>query len=485
MKFDEERSFSSLEEVTRLLVDIEGKTFREIDRTGRGAQAGNKGSLGNIIEESVLGYAINSDNAPDIIAGGEHYELKVTPLRHTGTGTNLRTVAKERLVVDVINYMNLPKEDFEHSKFWDKARQMIIVYYYDDRKDKKAESRLDCKILESFVLRYRPDELQTIRKDWELIHQKVSAGHANELSESDTNYLAACTKGSTAAKSWRDAPAPLGSSTLTIKAKQRAFSYKSSYMTTIANRVLNGDNNMQRLYLSSQDTLNSYVQNKIGLYKGQTIKALADKFNLVVSSHYSFNSHLALRMLGTTSHNPQDIEQFASANITQVKTSVIYDNNLPEQNMSFPALKQNDWKELANPYIDWRDSSLYQFFEENKFCIIVFRAQGKNRKTTDKQNDILLGGFLWNMPEKDIEQYVKPVWQRVHDLMIHHESVHYYEEKANRLPGMSFNHVFHMRPHGRDGKDTITLPNGETITKQCWWLDRQYIAKIIAENICI
>ena len=50
---NEERSFSSLEEVTKLLIAAEGKTFRELDETGRGDSVGNKGSLGNIIEESV------------------------------------------------------------------------------------------------------------------------------------------------------------------------------------------------------------------------------------------------------------------------------------------------------------------------------------------------------------------------------------------------------------------------------------------------
>lgn len=112
-----ERSFSSLEEVTRLLSAAEGKTFRELDETGRGEAAGNKGSLGNIIEESVLHYPINSDKEADIQVGDIRYELKVTPLKHSGRGKIKKTVAKERLVLDIINYLELPDEDFETSQF--------------------------------------------------------------------------------------------------------------------------------------------------------------------------------------------------------------------------------------------------------------------------------------------------------------------------------------------------------------------------------
>ena len=45
-----------------------------------------------------------------------------------------------------------------------------------------------------------------IKKDWELINQKIKDGKAHELSEGDTFYLGACTKGSTAAKSLRKQP---------------------------------------------------------------------------------------------------------------------------------------------------------------------------------------------------------------------------------------------------------------------------------------
>lgn len=51
-----------------------------------------------------------------------------------------------------------------------------MVYYYDDREDKKTQSRLDCKVLKSVVLHYDENDLATIRDDWETIHEKVARG---------------------------------------------------------------------------------------------------------------------------------------------------------------------------------------------------------------------------------------------------------------------------------------------------------------------
>ena len=116
---NEERSFSSLEEVTKLLIAAEGKTFRELDETGRGDSVGNKGSLGNIIEESCSRIILLIDMLKDdILVGNTRYELKVTPLKHSGKGKRMKTVAKERLVLDIINY-----EEFA----WRKIRRFSFL----------------------------------------------------------------------------------------------------------------------------------------------------------------------------------------------------------------------------------------------------------------------------------------------------------------------------------------------------------------------
>ena len=45
------------------------------------------------------------------------------------------------------------------------------------------------------------DDLKIIEEDYKTIIDKIAEGKAHELSESDTMYLGACTKGATAEKS--------------------------------------------------------------------------------------------------------------------------------------------------------------------------------------------------------------------------------------------------------------------------------------------
>ena len=52
---------------------------------------------------------------------------------------------------------------------------------------------------------------------------------------------------------------------------------------------------------------------------------------------------------------------------------------------------------------------------------------------------------------------------------------------------MSDNGVCHVRPHGRDSKDTILLPVKDKVTgaseftKQCFWFNNSYLKEIVAE----
>lgn len=47
---------------------------------------------------------------------------------------------------------------------------------------------------------------------------------------------------------------------------------------------------------------------------------------------------------------------------------------------------------------------------------------------------------------------------------------------------INFNGVAHIRPKARNGADKVTLPDGQQITKQCYWLNNSYIADIIADK---
>ncbi|MFT8640259.1 Sau3AI family type II restriction endonuclease [Bifidobacterium sp.] len=472
-------SFTSLSEVEKLLKEAEGKSFRELDETNRGKSLGNKGSLGQIIEESVLHYGINSDPEADISVGNTRYEIKVTPVHFVGRKNRRRLVSKERLVMDIINYLKLPREVFDTSTFWKKAKNLIVIYYADTRTDKRKESRADCKVIKSFIFQYLKDDLSTIKQDWNKIHQEVSEGHADLLSEADTNYLAACTKGQTAASSIREAPGPQGQGR--IRAKQRAFSFKQSYMTSKVHQLLGDLPEVSRLDQPKEQPLEEFIKNTIGRVAGSTVADLASRYNLDIhSTAKDFNSKLAFRILGTDRNSVSQVEQFTAANVSTIKSVVTYSRGFPMEHMSFPVIKESEWNDIAGTS-PWEESSFYNFFANNRFLIVVFHSDGINRRAVGKEYDTLQGGFLWNMPKQDIDNYVKPVWLQLRTLLNSPEGLGYHSH--NLLPGTEFNQVFHIRPHARNGQDCVTLPNGERITKQAFWLDRRYLGRVIQKNL--
>jgi DNA mismatch repair protein MutH len=224
-KYDENDKDSILEYAKKL----EGKKLRDIldsDTIKKILEdkSGNKGKFGQKIERYFFEYECNSDTNPDFPCG---LELKATPLKVNKDGT---LSPKERLVCNIINFENIITEDWENSSFLRKNKSILIMRYVDPLD--KSISQLDYKFLDIKIHNIfdNEEDKNQFKKDWELIVNKIKEGNAHNLSESDTKYLGACTKGSTAEKSFRKQP---NNEKL---AKQRAFSFKTSYMKELLNR---------------------------------------------------------------------------------------------------------------------------------------------------------------------------------------------------------------------------------------------------------
>ena len=182
-----------------------------------------KGGLGELIEERFFHYQTNNDARPDFDKAG--VELKVTPYKQNKNGT---LVAKERLILTMIDYFSVVDETFENSHMWKKTRLILLVYYLYRQ---EIKSRLDYRI--DYVKLFSPpkQDIKIIEHDFEIIVEKIRNGKAHELSEGDTLYLGAASKAATS-KERRKQPF---SAEL---AKPRAFAFKNSYMTYVLNNYI-------------------------------------------------------------------------------------------------------------------------------------------------------------------------------------------------------------------------------------------------------
>lgn len=437
-----------------------------------------KGGLGTLLEEGYFGYKANSDSNADFCEAG--VELKVTPYEVKKSG---KLSAGERLVLTMISYTKPIEKDIYASHLWEKCRLMLLIYYL---RDKSVKNNLEYRI--NYASLYTPskEDLLIIEQDYCIIRDKIRQGRANELSESDTMYLGACTKGSTAEKStvYQEFYAP------TIKARKRAFCFKTSYMSYILNnQIVNHCSNDERIIENTQllkeKTFEELVIEKIQKYTGKSDKDLCELFGREYNNNKAQWIDLSFKLLGVKSNSAEEIKK---ANIV-VKAIRVEEDKKIKENMSFPPFKFMD---IVNE--EWEDSQLHEYFTQTKFLFVIFK------KNCNGEYE-LKGSQFWNMSMEEIEGPLKDVWVTLKRILLQGVQLQPKLTKKgyiinNNLPKTSDNEIIHIRPHAKKGfhiidgieygngslNDANILPDGNYMTTQSFWVHRKYILSKIRKE---
>lgn len=481
-KLYDNKNPQSIEEYAKKLI---GHTFQEVvdgkvsdkeitpEQAKEYSNKNRKGGLGNLLEEVYFNYKANSKSEADFKDAG--VELKATPYEITKAG---KYKAGERLVLSMINYSGEIEPTLIESHLWEKSKLLLLVYYL---RNKALHSNLDYSI--DYVTLFTPTEtdLAIIANDYKIIADKVRSGKAEQLSESDTFYLGACTKGATAEKSIVNQFYPPHT-----PAKKRAFCYKNSYMTHVLNEyIIAGKNTYEPCETIIKDakelentTFADLIISKINAYKGKTDRELCVLFEREYNNNKAQWTDLAYRMLGIKSNRA---EEFRKANIT-VKVIRIEENRKMNENLSFPTFK---YREIIQE--EWEDSTLHNYFDETKFLFVIFSRVGDCYA--------LSGCKLWNMPYDDLNTTVREGWQNVVDTIKRGVRLDVTDTAAgpvvrNNLPKKSDNAIIHVRPHASkryfefldgtilgDGCRTYAnqLPDGTWMPNYCFWINNDYI----------
>ena len=473
---------SSPKSIEEYAVQLENKTFLQVinekgntseDVIMAYANKLRKGGLGNLLEEVYFGYKANSNQEADFAEAG--VELKATPYEVTKKG-ELR--AGERLVLTMINYDSPIEIEFYKSHAWEKMRRILLIYYW---RNKQLNNNLLYKI--GYVKLFTPPEadIEIIKKDYAFIVHTIREGRAHELSEGDTMYLGACTKGATAEKS--TVPQYYGDN---IPARKRAFCFKNSYMTYVLNHYIAGKTSdnaiLKDAELIKEKTFEQVLEDIVMQYAGISDRELCEKFGREYNNNKAQWNDLAYKILGI---RDEHADEFEKANI-KVKTIRIEENNKMRESMSFPPF---EFMDLVGE--EYEDSSLHDYFEETRLFFFVWKKDGDVYRVKGCQ--------LWNMPYYDLEVVIKREWEQYKRIIQYGiEFTKCIDANGNisfknNLPNKSETEIIHVRPHaqkaayrfnngeeyGNVERDANILPNGEYMTTQSFWINNSYILKIL------
>ena len=282
-------------------------------------------------------------------------------------------------------------------------------------------------------------------------------------------YLGACTKGANKSSVRNQPFSP-------IKAMQRAFCLKTSYMTGLVRKYIGNYDDVEKVLKNASESFTDFVENIVNKYKGKTQTELMKEFN-IDSNAKNLNGMLISRMFNVKSRL-RDTDEFQKANIVP-RTVRVEENGYIKESMPFPYFNYESFKTTK-----WEDSELKEELETTKYMFFVFKK---------KDNDYIFSGIkLWNMPELTLENEVKEMWNKTKDIILTGNIVKSIDNNGIRdtnFPGMSDNGICHVRPHARNSKDTLPLPVADKLTgltkytKHCFWLNNKYLKEILKEFI--
>lgn len=436
--------FKTQEELLSFTRGILGKKFKDIDQKNLlETKKKDKGILGKVVETGFYGYELNSNPEADFAELG--IELKVAGFKKNKNNT---ISAKERLVLSKIDYCKMIEEEFEFSKLLFKNKKLLIIWYEYDNKYNYED--FEIKYYQLYDMEIDED---VFKNDFNIIKNKVLNGKAHLLSEGDTSYLGACTKGAKGTDIVRQPKSP-------IPAKPRAYSLKNGYMTGILRSI-----DFASQVPSKFKTAQSYVYDKLKPYFGLTqreIWAEVGEYELEADKVVpkNLNKMISDRIIGKDEELGSIDDVFNKVTYA-IKNIPVDENNYPIERLSFRNLYLSEFEEK------WKESDWRNYFEEINLILVLYQGKkdGKKMKNGDRiLKDVISVTFNAN----DIKLF-KPSYKRVK------EAIETKDISKLPYPKSYENQVLEIAPKGNGGDDAYNNFFSKDFTKTCFMLDKDFV----------
>lgn len=492
--------------VYNLLEGVKGKTLGEIDKSHQFSRTQNSekitGIAGDIIEQSVFGYARDSKQECDIEIDGVLTELKTTGVRipksnlkhikgKTGVDYNIYLSAKEGISITGVTFEPDIQRDFMTSHFWKKSEHLLIVFYeYKSYNVVPASEYANFPIIDYCYNSFSDDEREKLQKDWEIVRNHLQTIYTTyQTQEERYENLQGFTH-------------LIRPDLLLIelvpgfKKKSTGTYQKPRYRLkqTFVNYIVHGHFDKSRLAteVKLSEPFSSFAQLDFRChtitekYKGMTFLQMKILFNLDSEmSTKDFGAKCVLKMFEANCNRLNQITDFTKAGII-AKTITITPSGDRTEDMK---LKHIDFEEWADRNLDFEESELYAYFCEHSFLCPIFCEHDN----TDTSKTTFEGFKRFAFDESFIENEVKRMWEDSRNLIYNNELKweFKYDKQGNKcknksgsymgapnFPKSSAYDVFFRGGANVSTDETRTeIVNGIKMLPQFFWLKGSYIAE--------
>lgn len=471
-----------------------GRTSREIIasrdpshpllRVGRKA---TKGDLGDAMEV-YYGIRKNSRSEPDFPQA--KVELKTLPLKRLrGRGH----AVKEPTSISMIHYPTLPSERWATASVREKLGHVIFAVFSVDQND-----LLESKLHNLFLWEPRSTDWELFGSDWGVTKSIVAESRAEALSERQAIALAARRKG-------RGGPTDVGtpqynprSDPTIANAPSRAWALKTHFTRQLyQERTGRGPTAFASALVGVHpgppgrvlDPVEEKVLAELRPFRGLPLKTLVAVKRLGGGGGKSLASRMVHRALGVDP--TKRIREFEQTGYLVRTLNLQARNGWPYEAVSFPVvdlceLMEQEWEprivedETGKEVTTIPGSDL----SEQVRRILFVPTFAPKRKTS--QLDRMLGNpFFWTPSGAELEG-IRLEWEMYRREVAQGKAAYHRvpgkRERENALTKPFPEGFIHVRPHGRNAEDTYKDPKGNWVTKQCFWLNKEFIYRILEQN---
>ncbi len=410
-----------------------------------------KGGVGNAVQAA---FGLGLDNRPEADfpdASGPGVErpgveLKIVPLEMKSNKWRV----KERQAIGMINYNQLPSEEWASSHARNKMNRILNVFVTHEPSGKRHKS-----IVKGAAI-WEPDEFidPILKRDWLLCQSMVSEGSAHNLSERFFKTLSASRKGS-------GGKGDLVSYNYgTEPAMRRAFSLKVAYMNGIWESHRKGSGSLR--VSEGGDPLESCLS-RLGEIEGRTTAEVIEYLGLPFPKSKDYAYRIVRQWL-TGGNGGRRIAELDDIGI-QLKTVPINPSTLrPWESTSFPAINIGDLV---------RCESFEDHFMSEEVSAILFVPTMRDSRAV-AWTDVRFGKPVLWQPSKNEWGAMEEEWRMHRDILR-------IEDGANDLPTARETRILHLRPKAKNNTVRDIGPWGD-ITRQCFWLNHDFVQSILLRN---